>query len=117
MIRVMSMSGNGSMPPGKFSHCLKKWKGTALEILFYNGPNCGKNQHFTSTVEEQPKSFNDGYLRGFENLGLGLRSRKDVELGDESKFEVQGNEDVDEISERELKEKEKDWGTMVTKTN
>lgn len=56
----------------------------------------------SSTVEEQQESFDDGYLRDFENLRLGLKSlnvigQKETELGDESMYE--GNED--EISERE----------------
>lgn len=59
------------------------------------------------SFEEQPKIFNDGYLRGFENLGLGLESlneigRREVDVGEESGLELDGNEDVEETSEREL---------------
>lgn len=52
-------------------------------------------------------SFKGGYLRGFENLGLGLQSlneidRREIDVGVESRLELEGNEDVDETRDTEL---------------
>lgn len=77
---------------------------SAIELFL---KNCSADPSSTNSLEEQPKSFNDGYLWVFENLGLGLESlneigRGDVDVEDESGLEHEGNEDVEEISEREL---------------
>lgn len=46
-------------------------------------------------------------MRGFENLGLGLQSlneidRREIDVGVESRLELEGNEDVDETRDTEL---------------
>lgn len=73
---------------------------SAIELLLKNCSAVVVVDDPSSTVEEQQESFDDGYLRDFENLGLDLNviGQKEKELGDESMYE--GNED--EISEREL---------------